>query len=271
MWDLILINPMLNVLVVLYSALAHNFGVAIVVFTILTRFLLLPLTLKQLRSSKALSVLQPKIQEIQKQYAKSREKLAQELSRVYREAGVNPLGCFLPMLLQLPIWIALYQSIILALGSVDKLSPHLYSWSIVQNAVPLSPDFLWLDLSRPDSFFLLPLVVIASTWVQQKMMTMPTSDPKQQSMNKMMTWMMPMMFGVLTISFPSGLALYWVVSNLVGIVIQYYVTGWGGLLAPAGAKMTGGSKGGDKSLGRIEQIQEKGLENGKYRGKRKDS
>lgn len=244
MWDLIFIQPMLNVLIVFYSVLFHNFGLAIIAFTILIRLITLPLTLKQLRSSKAMTALQPKIQELQKRYAKDKQRLSQEMMKLYREGGINPLGCILPMLVQLPVWIALYQSIMLSLAAnrLDQLVAKLYSWSIVQQSIPLSPDFLWLNLSRPDSLYLLPLIVAGTTWMQQKMITPSAADPQQKSMSNIMVWMMPVMFGLFTLQFPSGLALYWVVSNTVGIVIQYFVTGWGGLQPLLRAKPAVSSK-----------------------------
>ncbi|MBM3155405.1 MAG: membrane protein insertase YidC, partial [Chloroflexi bacterium] len=148
-----------------------------------------------------------------------------------------PLGCIWPMLIQLPIWIALYQSIMQALGATPEnlldLSRHLYSWPVVMQAVPLNEHFLWLRLSKPDPNMILAILVGGTMWVQQKMVTPPPTDPRQQSMTSMTTLMMPLMFGMLTLSFPSGLALYWVVSNIIGIIIQYFVGGgWGYFAAP---------------------------------------
>ncbi len=150
---------------------------------------------------------------------------------------MNPAGCLLPMLIQMPIWIALYQSImkVLAVAPEDflSLSQHLYSaWPAVFSLVPLESQFLWLDLAIPDGWLILPILVGGTQWVQQKMTTAPTTDPKQQAQSQMMLWMMPLMFAFLTLSFPSGLALYWVTSNVISIVMQYFVTGWGGLMAP---------------------------------------
>jgi YidC/Oxa1 family membrane protein insertase len=172
---------------------------------------------------------------LQARYGKDRQKLQQETMALYRSHGVSPAGCLLPMLIQMPVLIGLYNSINLALASLPEglmgLSSHLYAWlpqSILQ-AVPLDSRFLWLDLGRPDPLFILPVLVGVSTWVQSKMSAMPTADAQQESMNRMMTTMMPLMLGYTTVLFASGLALYWVMSNVVGVVIQYFVTGWGGL------------------------------------------
>ncbi len=231
LWNLIILNPMLNGLVALSSVLDGSFGLAIIALTIIVRLILVPLTLKQLKSTKALQGMQPKIQELQKKHGKSQQKLQQEMMKLYKEAGVNPLGCLWPMLVQFPVWIALYQSIMRALATTPEsllnLFEHLYPWEVVAQALPLDSHFLWLNLGVPDSTMILAIIVGGSMWVQQKMVTAPTLDPRQKSMNSMMQLMMPFMFAFFTLMFPSGLALFWAVSNVIGIVIQYLVTGWG--------------------------------------------
>lgn len=157
--------------------------------------------------------------------------------KVYKEAGVNPIGCMWPMLVQFPVWIALYQSIMKALATTPEnlldLSRHLYSWQIISQALPLNSHFLWLDLGQPDSFFILAILVGGSMWVQQKMSTAPSTDPRQQSTSSTMQIMMPFMFGLFCLMFPSGLALYWLVSNIITIATQYFITGgWGYLKSP---------------------------------------
>ena len=238
-WALIILNPMINVLIVLSDSLFNNFGLTIIVLTIVIRVLMYPLTRKQLRASKAMQSVQSQVAELQKKYAKDKKKLAQEQMRLYKESGMNPAGCLVPMLIQMPIWIALYQSIIRVLAVAPEgfldLAPRLYpSWSSVFHLVPLESRFLWLDLAVADKWLLLPILVGGTMWLTQKMMMSPTADPKQRAQGQMMLWMMPMMFAFLTMSFPSGLALYWVISNVIQIVMQYFVTGWGGL-APATA------------------------------------
>jgi len=240
LWNMLILEPILNSLISLCSMLGGNFGLAIIVFTVVVRIALLPLTIRQTKSTKAMQELQPRLQELQKRYAKDQQKLQQEMVKLYREAGINPLGCLWPLLIQLPIWIALYQSIMQALAATPEnllnLAQHLYSWDLVARAVPLNERFLWLQLSKPDPNLILALLVGATMWVQQKMVTPPAADPRQQSMNNMTLMMMPLMFALFTLSFPSGLALYWVVSNVVGIVIQYFVGGgWGYLRKPPGA------------------------------------
>ena len=223
---------MINSLVLLYSIFFLNFGITIIVFTVLIRLAMFPLTVKQSRSLKAMTVLQPRLKEIQDKFSDNREKRASETMKVYKEAGVNPIGCLGPLFIQMPIWIGLYQAILQTLPSTPEslvgLSGRLYSWlPWVHGVVPLESSFLWLDLATPDpTQVILPVSVGASMFVMQKMTTMPTADPRQKSTNQMMLWMMPLMFGFFTMQFPSGLALYWVISNIVGVVMQGFVTGW---------------------------------------------
>src|SRR4030042_5525731 len=149
LWNTIILEPVLNSLIALTNVLWGNFGLAIIVLTVVVRLILFPLTARQTQSTKAMQSLQPKIQELQKKYAKDQRKLQQEMMKVYKEAGINPLGCLWPMLIQLPIWIALYQSIMQALAATREsllgLSQHLYSWAALSHAIPLGDKFLWLS------------------------------------------------------------------------------------------------------------------------------
>jgi len=225
---------MINTLIVLSHYLLDNFGLTIIVLTIIIRGVMYPLTAKQLHATRAVQTLQPKLAEIQKKYAKDRQKLTQEQMKLYKESGISPTGCMIPMLIQMPIWIALYQSIIrvLAVSPEDflGLSRYLYSWPQVYTLLPLGDKFLWLNLAVPDRYLLLPILVGGTMWLQQKMMMTKSTDPKQRQQAQLMLWMMPLMFAFLTLQFPSGLALYWVTSNVISIVMQYFITGWGGLL-----------------------------------------
>jgi YidC/Oxa1 family membrane protein insertase len=229
---------MMNTLIVLTKYLFNNFGLAIIFLTIVVNAAMLPLTLKQVRSSKAMQALQPKLAEIQKKYAKDKQKQSQEQMRLFKEAGVSPAGCILPLLVQMPVWFALYQSIMRVLAVIPEnllgLSKYLYSWPVVYSALPLPNTFLWLNLATGD--MLLAILVGGTMWVQQKMVMTPGADPKQQQQANMMLWLMPLMFAFLTLSFPSGLALFWVTSNIVRIGIQYSATGWGGLIRSAPKK-----------------------------------
>ena len=234
-WTQFVLEPMLNGMLLLYSVLGQNFAVAIAALTIIIRLITLPLTLPQQKSAKKMQEVQPQLQALQKKYKDDKEKLAQAQMQLYKEAGVNPLGGCLPMLIQFPIWIALYQSIMRALGAgplqLLDLSKNIYAalLPIVSPLVPVNNRFLWLDLGKPDPLYILPVLVVASTWFQQKVMTAPSTDPQSSSMNQSMQIMMPLMLGFFSLQFSSGLALYFVISNVVGIVIQYFTPGWVGV------------------------------------------
>jgi len=254
-WNLIAMQPMINTLIVLTNYLFNSFGLAIIALTIVVNVLMYPLTMKQIRASKAMQDLQPKIAELQKKYAKDKEKLAKEQMRMYKESGVSPAGCLLPLVIQMPIWIALFQSIMRVMAVIPEnlvgLSQYLYSWPVVYSTLPLTNEFLWLNLATGNIF--LALLVGGTMWVQQKMVMTPTADPRQQTQSTMMLWMMPIMFAWLTMTFPSGLALFWVTSNVIRISIQYFVTGWGGLVKSAPKKQVGRDK---KYKERIAQVEE---------------
>jgi YidC/Oxa1 family membrane protein insertase len=208
----------------------------------------MPLTVMQLRSSKktteTMNAIKPKLEQLKKKYAKNPQKLNQETMKLYKEAGISPLGCLSsPMLLstviQLPIYVALYRAIIQALAATPQdflgLSQNLYSWGLATQGLPVSGHFLWLNLVNPDPFFVLPILVGVIQWVSQKMITQPTADPQQQSMNGMMQIMMPLMMAFITFTLPSGLGLYFLLSGIIAMVIQYFIYGWGGLFAKAPA------------------------------------
>jgi YidC/Oxa1 family membrane protein insertase len=132
----------------------------------------------------------------------------------------------------MPVWIALYQSIMRVMAVIPEnlagLSQYLYSWDVVYSALPLNNHFLWFNLASGD--MVLALLVGASMWVQQKMVQAPVTDPSQKTQSSIMLWMLPIMFAWLSMSFPSGLALYWVTSNLFRIGVQYFIGGWGSLI-----------------------------------------
>lgn len=240
LWTELIIRPMLNGLVVLYTVLFSNMGLAIIVLTALIRFVTLPLTLKQLKQMRAMSSLQPKLKEIQDRYARDRSRISTETMRLYKEAGVSPFGCLGPMVVQMPILIGLFRVLIQTVFSrPDDLvgfSEKLYTWipiAPIYSAAPLNSNFLWLDLAQSDpTNIIMPLLVFATTWVQQKMTMQPSSDPRQSGNQAMMLWLMPLMIAFFSFTLPSGLALYWITSNLMGIAIQYFVTGGWGPLFP---------------------------------------
>ncbi len=230
-WNLVILQPITNVLIALSHYLGNSFGLSIIVLTLFINAAMYPLTRKQMKATKAMQDIQPKLSALQKKHAKDAPMLAQEQMKLYRESGVSPAGCLLPTLLQTPIWIALYQGIqgVMAVTpeSFLNLSGNLYSWPVIFAAMPLNTHFLWLNLGSSD--YLLAILVGLSMWLQQKMTTQTSTDPKQAQQAQLMQVMMPIMFGFFSVSVPSGLALYWVVNAVVRIVMQYFFSGWGGL------------------------------------------
>jgi YidC/Oxa1 family membrane protein insertase len=221
-----LLDPMINLLIVLNNVLFGNFGLALIAFTILIRAATFPLTLRQLRQTRMMQQIQPRIQEIQKKYSDPKRR-QEEVMRVYRESGINPLGCVGPMVLQFPILIGLYYAIRKCLAvspeALESLSGHLYSWAYIQHAVPLDESFLGLDLRHPNLFMV--FLVALTTWAQSKTtVTVATSDTARQQ-QQMMQWMLPVMFAFFALTFPSGLSLYWVTSALVSIFFNILTYG----------------------------------------------
>ena len=206
-------------LAVLHS-FVPNYGWSIILLTILVRVAMAPLTVKQMRSMERMRLLQPKIKEIQEKYADDRQKQSEAMMSLYRQEKVNPLGGCFPMLLQLPVFIGLFY----ALRSSIQLRQ--------------APWMGWIDdLSAPDLLFtmpgidfpvrVLPLLMGASMFVQQKITPMQM-DPAQA---RMMLILMPGMMTVISYSFPSGLVLYWMMSNVLAIAHQLWI---GRQLNPAG-------------------------------------
>lgn len=238
MWNTLIINPMVNTLLWIYSVLGLNFGLAIIVFTLLVRLLTYPLTAQQMKSAQAMQEMQKskKWQDMQKKYKDNREKLAQEQMSLYKEMGVNPFGSCLPTLIQFPIIIGLYQAVIRALAVTPiqllDLSSHIYPFINASLLIPLNNRFLWMDLSQPERLPLfgigipvLAIFVVITTYLQSKLMT-PVAQPGEQGaqMAQAMNLYMPFLMGWLAYSFSSGLALYFVASNLFTI-IQYAAMG----------------------------------------------
>jgi YidC/Oxa1 family membrane protein insertase len=247
-WTVAILRPMLNALLWLYTWLGGQFWLAIVVFTVVIRVVMTPLMLPQQRSAKKMQEIQPQLQALQKKYGKDREKLSQEQMKLYKEAGVNPMGGCLPMLVQFPIWIGLYQSIIQALGhqplQILNLSQNIYpAFRVLWSAVPLNRYFLGMDLSlTPQQLggltYALPVLVAFTSWLQTKMTTPSgSSDSQPAGMSQSMTMMMPLMFGFFSLNFSTGLSFYFIVSNIIGIITQGFVSGWSGLLFWKGLRL----------------------------------
>jgi len=242
MWETYIITPLTNVLLWIYQAVGGNFGLAIVIFTILIRLATHPLMAQQIKSSQGMQEMQKskKWQDIQKKHKGDKEKLAQEQMALYKELGVSPFGACLPTLIQLPIIFGLYQSIMRALAASPmqllNLTRSLYSIFDMSDLIPLNSHFLWMNLGQPEKLFLpflpgvgiplLAIIVAVTSYFQQKLITPPSANPGDQSANmtKMMAIYMPLLMGYFAMTFASGLAIYFIAGNLVGIA-QYAMLG----------------------------------------------
>lgn len=256
MWDSIIINPMINVLLLIYDFLGNNFGIAIIIFTALIRLITYPLTATSIKSTQKMQELQQSKRwlDIQKKYKDEKQKLQEEQLKLYREVGFNPLSGCLPTLIQFPVIIGLYQAIIRVMAVTPlqllDLSRHLYDF-IPNSLIPLNSHFLWMDLGQPERLYLpflpnigipiLTILVVITSWLSTKMMTPPSTGGQGAQMSQMMNIYMPLLMGYLTYVYASGLALYFVISNLLQI-IQNIAMGKGDLRKMFTLKRSKGSK-----------------------------
>jgi len=251
MWDFIL-NPMVTLLIFLYQLFGNNVILSIVVLTVILRMLMYPILARQQEMAARQQEIQPKIKKLQEKYKDDKEKLAQAQMELMKEEGINPFGGCLPMLVQFPIFIALYSAINFAVASTPfqlvDLSDRLLIPGL-DGLIPLNSVFLGMDLTArpqpPDNpmyALALPLLVMATTWLQFKMTTASRKKPEEEetkssskkdkdddgggqidqaaAMQQSMGTVMPVMFGFISLSLSVGLAIYFLTSNVVGI-IQY--------------------------------------------------
>jgi len=228
--------PMANLILLLYTFLGHSTVLAITALTLLINLLVLPLTLSQNRSVRRMQEIQPELEKLQKKYGKDKERLAQEQMKLYKEAGINPMGGCLPLLVQMPIWFGLIGAIRYCIPSTPlelfQFSHHIYKWLPgVVGLVPLKSTFLGMDLGQPPSpdqwwSYALPVLVFVTSWLQQKLLTpSTTSDSQSQAamMNRQMQVMMPLMMMFFTLQYSTGLSIYFIVSSLIRMAQYYFV------------------------------------------------
>jgi YidC/Oxa1 family membrane protein insertase len=246
MWDLLILNPMTNLLLWIYSVLG-DFGIAIIIFTVLTRLLTHPLTVQQMKGAQAMQDMQksPEWLEIQKKYKDDKQKLQMEQARYLQEKGVNPFSSCLPLVIQLPIIFGLYQALThtLAVAPIQlmDLTKRVYPFINASALIPIKSQFLWMDLSQPERLIIfgagiptLAILVVITQFISGRLMTPATSGGSDQAaaMTKSMNLYMPFLMGWIAWSLPSGLAIYFVASNVV-TVLQYAAMGkvnWRNLL-----------------------------------------
>lgn len=182
-----------------------SYGIAIILMTVLIKVALLPLAIKQIRSMKGMQELQPRIQELQQRYKGDPQRMQQEMAKMYQELGVNPLSGCLPMLIQMPFLISIFYAL------------REYSYD------PEHMSFLWLpSLGAADPLYILPILSAVSTFIMQKQtMAKGNSSGVAAQQQKVMLVFMPLFIGYISLQFPSGLVIYWVVSNLFQMIQQF--------------------------------------------------
>jgi len=216
-------QPIYNALILLYNIIpGHDLGVSIVLLTIIVRFLLYPISKKQIESQKKLQDLQPEIKKLQDKYKGDKEKQGRALMEFYKEKKVNPASGCLPLAVQIVFFIALYQAFIAGIN-FNSACNDLYSFVACPSSLNVK-FFGLLDLAKPN--VILAVIAAAGQFVQTKMMMSksPVSAKKDDFssiMNKQMLYLGPLLTLFIGMKFPAGLALYWVVNTLFAIVQQY--------------------------------------------------
>ena len=206
-----LVDFVVHILNAIYGVVG-NYGIAIIIVTVLMRIIIFTLTLKQEKSMKKMRELQPELEKIKEKYKDNPQEYQQKTAELYRESGVNPLGGCLPLLIQMPVFVALY-------------------WAFSGNAIPADAKFLWFTLKQPDRLFmignfafnLLPILNVGVTYIQQKIMTSATSGQESSQQMQTMLYMMPLMMLFIFYKMPSGVTLYYLVSGALSLVQQYFI------------------------------------------------
>ncbi|WP_101841853.1 YidC family membrane integrase SpoIIIJ [Halobacillus sp. Marseille-P3879] len=204
-WNEYIVYPLSQTLQFFADSTNGSYGLSIIIVTIIIRLLLLPLNVKQLKSSKAMQEIQPQLQELRQKYSskdqKTQQQLQQETMQLFQKNGVNPLAGCLPIIVQMPVLIGFYHAIM----RTETIQTH---------------DFLWLQLGTADPF--LAILTAATTFLQQKLM-MAGGAAAQNPQMQMMLYIMPLMIGTFAFFFPSALALYWIVGNIVMILQTIFI------------------------------------------------
>jgi len=197
---------MLDILQFFYAIGGHNYGLAIIWLTIAVNMALYPLTLSSVKQMAAMNRIQPKLKKLQEKLKDKPQEMQKEIMDLYKSEGVNPLGGCLPVLLKIPFFLALFWA--------------LYSkeFTALITATGENIGFLWLaDITKPDPLKILPVLIGLTTYLMQKSM------PATGDQAKLMMWMMPLFIMFISFNFPAGVQIYWIVSNGIGAIQQFYI------------------------------------------------
>lgn len=240
MWNTFFKIPILNILFLFYRLLFHNLGLAIAALTVLIQAILIPLRLPSIKSAQKMKQLQPELDGLKNKHKKDKTALAKAQMELYQKRGVNPAAGCLPTLLSIPVMVALYQVLLQTLNTTDAASINnllYFEFLKLSDISALNTQFFWLNLAKPDPFFILPILVGISQWGLTKMMSdrPQTTNHQPQTTNQesvedtmaamqsQMQYVFPLMSALIAARLPSGVALYWIISVAFATIQQRLV------------------------------------------------
>ncbi|MDP2874187.1 MAG: YidC/Oxa1 family membrane protein insertase [bacterium] len=244
-WNTLLFRPLLNLLVFFYQLFGQSLGWAVIALTLVTRFLVIPLTLPALKTAEKQKKIAPKLKELQAKYKNDKKKLSEEQLKLFKEEGINPgSGCLLQIFMII-ILIALYQAfnhlLVSKADSLQAINQLLYLPAFHLRS-GVNPRFLFWDLTQPDRLLVLPILAAVFQFLHSKMMlpvvergeklaesTVDRKDDVAYNMQEQFLYLTPMMTIFIGLKLPAGLVLYWLVTTVFSLGQQYLLSGWGGL------------------------------------------
>ncbi len=243
-WDTIILNPIFNILAVLYHV-SQNLGVAIILFTFLLKFALIPITLPQIKMASKQREMQPELDKLKEKYKHDKQKLAQMQMELMKQHGINPGAGCLTTIITLVLMIAIYRAVSIFTISTNIMDINKHIWFPefqLGSLEDIKTTFLYLNLAKPDKFFVIPVITVVLQFLATKMMmpfaelgekaakkTPEKTDDIMQAMQKQNLYVMPFMYLIFGLTLPSGVMLYIIVSTLFQVGQSYFFTGWGGL------------------------------------------
>lgn len=238
-WNILLKTPLLNLLFLLTKLFGNNLGLGILAFTVCLQLALTPLRLPQLKSAQKLKKIKPELDGLKNKHGNDKQALALAQMEIYKKHGVNPLGGFVPTIISIIVLIALYRVLfeVISATEIAAINSRLYfDFLKLPKISALNTSFLWLDMGKPDPYYILPVVVGITQWLMTRMMGVkkegeegkeggnpPESDNKDdmmQAMQSQMQFIFPIMTALITARLPAGVGLYWIISVVFSIIQQ---------------------------------------------------
>lgn len=243
-WQTVVLNPIFNILIVIYSWVG-NLGVAVILFTLIIKAVMIPVTLPSIKMSKKQRDIQPELQKIKEKYKYDQKKMAQMQMELMKKHGINPASGCITTIITIIFMIAVYRSVMLLTmsGDIENLNKQIYfkQFQFVQDS-SINTRFLYLDLAKPDPYLIITILAVVTQFLATKMLmpyskigekaakkTPDKTDDVMQSMQKQNLYMMPIMFFIFGLTLPSGVMMYIITSTIFQIAQTYFFSGWGGL------------------------------------------